>query len=119
MAARFKVDENLPREVRSLLVDAGHDAHTVNDEHLVGRADADILDVCIKEDRILITLDLDFSDMRKYPPSTHTGIWVLRPETQSIENALSLLKGALALLDEEPAAKRLWIVESGRVRIRE
>jgi predicted nuclease of predicted toxin-antitoxin system len=119
MAARFKVDENLPREARALLREAGHDAQTVHDERLVGHPDAGILDVCLNEDRVLITLDLDFADIRQYPPSAHRGIWVLRPATQSIEKTLSVLKGALALMRDEPTAHRLWIVESSRVRIRE
>jgi predicted nuclease of predicted toxin-antitoxin system len=119
MGARFKVDENLPREAQALLHSAGHDAQTVHDEGLVGHPDATILDVCLNEDRVLITLDLDFSDIRQYPPSSHRGIWVLRPETQSIENTLLVLKGALALVSDEPTAQRLWIVEPGRVRIRE
>jgi predicted nuclease of predicted toxin-antitoxin system len=97
MAARFKVDENLPREAQALLLDAGHDAQTVHDERLVGGPDAKILDLSIDEDRVLVTLDLDFSDIRQYPPSRHRGVWVLRPRTQSIENSLSVLRGALAL----------------------
>ena len=119
MAARFKLDENLPRAAHALLVDAGHDAHTVSDERLGGGRDNKVLDACLKENRILITLDLDFADIRLYPPSGHRGIWVLRPGAQSIENTLSVLRGALALLGKEAAANRLWIVEASRVRIRE
>lgn len=118
MAARFKVDENLPREAQAMLLGAGHDAETVHDERLVGNPDETILQVCLNEDRVLITLDLDFSDIRQYPPSTHRGIWVLRPETQSIGTTLSVLKGALALVGDEPTLGRLWVVEPGRVRIR-
>ena len=119
MIARFKLDENLPRDAQTLLLDAGHEAHTVNDERLAGRPDSQILDVCLTEDRVLVTLDLDFADIRQYPPSSNRGIWVLRPERQSIENSLSALRGALALLGKEPTTNRLWIVEPGRVRIRE
>ena len=119
MAARFKVDENLPREAQALLLDSGHDAQTVHEERLVGNPDTKIFDVCLNEDRILVALDLDLSDIRQYPPSSHRGIWVLRPETQSIKNTLSVLKGALALVADEPTAGRLWILEPGRVRIRQ
>jgi hypothetical protein len=63
----------------------------------------------------LRALRLDFSDIGQYPPAGHRGIWVLRPETQSIENTLSVLRGALALVRDEPTANRLWIVEPGRV----
>ena len=119
MGARFKVDENLPREAQTLLLSANHDAQTVHEERLVGHADTTILGACLREDRVLITLDLDFSDIWQYPPSTHRGVWVLRPETQSIENTLSVLKGALALVADEPMVNRLWIVEPDRVSIRE
>jgi hypothetical protein len=44
---------------------------------------------------------------------------VLRPHTQSIDNTLALLKGALVVLETEPAQGRLWIIEPERVRIRE
>ena len=119
MALRFKLDENLQHEAQALVLGAGHDAHTVHDERLVGHPDSTILDVCLNEDRVLVTLDLDFADIRQYPPSSHRGIWVLRPETQSIEHTLSVLRGALALVGDELTTNRLWIVEPGRVRIRE
>jgi len=119
MASRFKLDENLPRLAHALLASAGHDTHTVNDEQLGGFPDSRVFDACVAENRILVTLDLDFADIRRYPPSDHRGIWILRPETQSIENVIAAIKGALALLGREPAANRLWIVEPNRVRIRE
>lgn len=119
MAIRFKLDENLPRNAELLLRDAGHDVRTVLEERLGGSADRNVLDVCLTESRVLVTLDLDFSDIRLYPPSEHKGIWVLRPRTQSVDSALALLQGALGVLESEQAESRLWIVEPGQVRIRE
>ena len=119
MIARFKLDENVARDAEALLRDAGHDVHSVFDEHLVGGPDARLLDVCRNEKRILITFDLDFADIRLYSPSSHAGVWVLRPPTHSIENTLASLRGALALLTTEAAERRLWIVEHDRVRIRD
>jgi len=119
MVTRFKLDENLPRDALALFAGPGHDAHSVIDERLGGSSDRHVLDACREERRILVTLDLDFADIRLYPPATHDGVWVLRPPTQSIENTLSLLRRAIPLLDMEPIAQRLWIVEPGRVRIRE
>ena len=65
---KFKIDENLPVEVLDLLNAAGHDALTVLDQNLIGEIDRTIMDVCKQEERALITLDLDFADMRSYPP---------------------------------------------------
>ena len=119
MVVRFKLDENLPRDAEALLRDAGHDVRTVLDERLGGNSDAKVLDACRTESRVLITFDLDFSDIRLYPPVSHGGVWVLRPHTQSIDNTLVLLKGALVVLEGESVHARLWIVEPGQVRISE
>ena len=119
MLLRFKLDENLPRDAQELLRHLGHDAQTAFDEQLGGRPDPEIFDACVDENRILVTFDLDFADIRDYPPPSHAGIWVLRPSTQSITNTLNLLQAALSLLEVEATQGRLWIVEPGRVRIRE
>ena len=119
MAVRFKLDENLPRDAEPLLRDAGHDVQTVLEERLGGNPDPKVLDACRSESRVLITFDLDFSDICLYPPASHSGIWVLRPHTQSIDNTLALLKGALVVLETESAHSRLWIIEPSQVRIRE
>jgi len=119
MAARFKLEENPPRDAHTLLADAGHDSHSVIDESLGGGSDPKGIEACLNENRVFVTFDLDFADIRLYRPSDYHGIWVLRPATQSVENTVSLLRGALSLLAAEPTDKRLWIVEPGRVRIRE
>jgi predicted nuclease of predicted toxin-antitoxin system len=119
MVVRFKLDENIPGDAAALLRAAGHEVQSVVDEHLEGTPDAQLLDACRNESRLLITLDLDFADIRAYPPSGHAGIWVLRPHAQNIEAILTVLRGAVALLAKEPAHRRLWIVEHDRVRIRD
>jgi len=60
----FKIDENLPREYASLLRDAGFEADTVEDEGLVGSADSAVAERCRADGRVLVTLDLDFADIR-------------------------------------------------------
>ena len=118
MVLRFKLDENLPREAATLLRNAGHDVHDAIEENLGGSADQKIMDACRAESRILITLDLDFSDIRLYPSGEHKGIWVLRPHQQSISSTLGLLESALRVIDTEPAEDRLWIAQPGQVRVR-
>ncbi len=56
---KFKVDENLP--VRADLPQAGYDAVTVVDQMLGGAADSTIAGVCADEQRVLITIDTDFT----------------------------------------------------------
>lgn len=119
MALRFKLDENIPREAVSLLRDAGHDVGTAIDQRLGGAADERVLGVCRDEARVLVTLDLDFGDIRAYPPASHAGVWVVRPNVQSIGMLVELLRGALALAATEPVSNRLWVIEPGQVRIRD
>jgi predicted nuclease of predicted toxin-antitoxin system len=119
MPTRFKLDENLPRNAAVLLQQAGHDVHTVLAEQLGGNPDPRVFSSAQAEERVLLTFDLDFSDIRVYPPAGHYGIWVLRPHTQSIENTLALLRSALRVLDDEPTQRRLWIIEPEQVRIHE
>ena len=73
MGARFKLDENIPRDAEALLRAAHHDVHSVFDEGADGGPDDRLLDLCRSEKRILITLDLDFGDIRLYPPQSHAG----------------------------------------------
>lgn len=115
---RFKTDENLPDEVAALLRQHQHDALTVLDQRLGGHPDPDIAQVCRAEARALVTLDLDFSDIRQYPPADHPGIIVLRPASQTIPRLLHLMAGVIALLDQEPLDGHLWVVDEQRVRIR-
>jgi predicted nuclease of predicted toxin-antitoxin system len=119
MSFRFKLDENLPRDAEALFLDAGFDAHDVLAENLGGAADPLELEACRAEDRILVTLDLDFADIRAYPPSEHPGIWVLRPPTQGVAAILEVIAGALKVLAVESPTNRLWVVEHNRVRVRE
>jgi predicted nuclease of predicted toxin-antitoxin system len=69
--------------VAALLAGAGHDVQTVYDEGLRGSPDEAIAQHCRSEDRALVTLDLDFADIRTYPPASQPGTIVLRVGNQS------------------------------------
>lgn len=59
---KFKFDENLPTDLGAILRNDGHDAHSVQT----------ISKVCQDEQRILITLDLDFAQIQNFPPQNTT-----------------------------------------------
>jgi predicted nuclease of predicted toxin-antitoxin system len=115
---RFKIDENLPIEIAAVLVEDGYEAHTVYDERIVGASDDTLFEICKREKRILITLDVDFSDIRTYPPAELPGIIVLRVGNQSKKHVIKVFSQIMPLLKREPLLHRLWIVEEQRVRIR-
>lgn len=92
MALRFKLDENLPRAIKNLLLELGYDALTVLDQQLGGQPDEEVLSICVSENRILVTFDLDFSDIRQYSPDRYWGVWVLRPATQTSKSIHCAIK---------------------------
>jgi len=116
---QFKIDENLPVEAAEVLRQAAHDALTIHDQQMVGQPDPRVASVCQSEQRVLLTLDLDFSDIRTYPPADYFGIIVLRPRSQAKPAVLSLIGQIIPLLDSEPLVGNLWIVQDTGLRIRE
>ncbi|HEV7237920.1 MAG TPA: DUF5615 family PIN-like protein [Thermoanaerobaculia bacterium] len=114
---QFKIDENLPDALVALLAENGHDACTARQQTLNGRPDVDVAAACRLERRVIVTLDLDFSDITAFPPEEYAGIIVLRVRSQSKAHVLSIFRVVLPLLDAEPLDGHLWIVEENRVRV--
>lgn len=114
----FKIDENLPSEIATVLTSAGHNAETVFDEGLVGSTDQTLIEVCTNESRAIVTLDLDFSNVRAYPPENHSGLIVLRLRRQDKTYVLNVISKIIHMFESEQIAGRLWIVEDDRIRIR-
>ena len=116
---KFKVDENLPREIVDILRSLGYDAFSVRDQLLSGKPDDTIAIVCKTEERALITLDTDFLDIRRFPPEEYSGIIVLRLFSQDKEHIINIFRENLFHFMAEPLDKCLWVMEEHRLRIKE
>ena len=114
---KFKIDENMPTEAAELLRDAGHDATTVGEERLLGSPDETLAERAQREQRAFVTMDMDFADIRAYPPDEYAGIIVLRLPVQLRPLVLGLVRRLVPLLQTESLRGCLWIVGPGRVRI--
>ena len=66
---KLKLDENLGRRARQLLVAAGHDVATVHEERLGSASDDEVIQVSRREERCLVTLDLEFGNPLRYRPT--------------------------------------------------
>ena len=75
---RIKLDENLPESLTASLGAQGHDVDNVRLQALVGRSNPEVWHAAQTSSRLLITQDLDFSDIRKFAPGTHHGLLLLR-----------------------------------------
>lgn len=115
---KFKVDENLPRQVADILRGAGYDALTIGEQHLNGAVDHQIANVCRGERRALITLDLDFADVRRYPPGEFPGIVVIRVRDAQRDVLAGLAAQIVEMLKTTPLDGHLWVLEPDRVRVR-
>jgi predicted nuclease of predicted toxin-antitoxin system len=71
-------DECVYQKTVASIKEWGHDIITAREVELTGKSDNEILEYAVKERRVLITADLDFSNVRHYPPSDHWGIIVLK-----------------------------------------
>jgi predicted nuclease of predicted toxin-antitoxin system len=75
---KLKLDENLPESLLSDLSGLGHDVDNVRIEGLAGSHDAAIWRAAQEAQRILITQDMDFGDVRRFMPGTHHGLILVR-----------------------------------------
>ena len=75
---RIKLDENMPARLSAALSAMGNDVETVYSEGLSGARDEAVWTASQNEGRLLITQDLDFSDIRRFQPGFHNGIILVR-----------------------------------------
>jgi len=75
--ARFLVDESLGKGVGRVIRDQGWNAVFVDEVGLNGHSDEDVYAFAWREDRILLTHDLDFLDDRRFPSHRNPGIFIL------------------------------------------
>ena len=116
---RFLVDADLPRSATHLLRRYQHEVVDVRDIGLRDAKDHEIAAVALEQGLCLVTGDLDFADVRTYPPGRYFGLVVLRvPGAATSASILRILEG---FLQQEDLVNRvrgsLAIVEPGRVRM--
>jgi len=56
-----------------------------------------------------MTLDLDFANVQAYPPKSHPGIVVFRPESQDKPTLVALLKRLVPVLLQLSPKHQLWM----------
>ena len=100
-----------------LLEAEGHDVDTVPAEGLSGSDDDAIYAACQAAGRALITLDLDFSNPFRFPPTDTKGIMVVRPPWPVLSAIRATLLSILPQLRTETLRGALWIVEPGHIRV--
>ncbi|HUT12314.1 MAG TPA: DUF5615 family PIN-like protein [Thermoguttaceae bacterium] len=114
---RVKLDENLGSRGAALFRSAGFDVATVFQQELASASDATLFDVCGKENRCLVTLDLDFSNPFFFDPTDSAGVAVVRlPSNPTADDLFRTLEVLIKGLSRADIRGRLWIVQRHRIR---
>jgi predicted nuclease of predicted toxin-antitoxin system len=115
---KFKLDENFGTRTQQLFREAGHEVQTVRDEKLEGSSDQHLYDVCCAEQLCLVTLDLDFADVIRFPPSLTGGTVVIRiPKNPSLSLLEHSIRQFLQMLTQASIERQFWVIEVGRIRV--
>lgn len=113
-----KLDENLGLRAKESMQAAGHDVTTVAEQSLCSADDETVISVCQKEQRCLVTLDLDFANPLAFVPSEYSGIAVLRlPKRISRRDIADAICTLVSGLERSSIAGSLWVVRKGRIRV--
>jgi predicted nuclease of predicted toxin-antitoxin system len=114
---RIKLDENLPIGLSPLLRKLGHEVSTIRDESLEGAPDSEIWQAAQRESRLLITQDLDFSDLRIFIPGTHYGILLVRLQSPSRQTLSERITTVFTAENVEAWKGCFVIVSSRKIRV--
>jgi hypothetical protein len=114
---KLKLDENLPGRLVIVLGDAGHEVDTVHSERLTGHDDVDVWAAAQRDERFLITQDLDFSDARKYVPRTHHGLLLVRLRRPGRAALFDRIRHGFSGEDVESWTGCLAVVTEQKVRV--
>ena len=117
---RFLLDANLPRAAVAIVENFGHTVEFARDAGLGAAPDEVIAERARSTQAVLVTRDLDFADVRRYPPGDHSGIVVLRlPDDAVATDIAAVLERFLAESQFVAHLRgRLAIVDEARVRFR-
>lgn len=117
---KLKLDENFSHSLTQLFLDAGFDTHSVLDENLSGATDDFLFQKIKEEERCMVTFDLDFSNIIRYPTKNMEGIVVIRPNRPiSLEVMENFSRQLILELADKSPKNCLWVLEENRLRIRE
>jgi predicted nuclease of predicted toxin-antitoxin system len=118
VSIRVKIDEQLSQILKDPVREAGYEVSSVFDQGLSGKLDEELWPIVQKEGRFLITADKEFGDIRRYPPGTHAGVLLLRPNNESLLAYRDLLKSVLKKYRLETLSGKTAVATSRGIRIR-
>jgi predicted nuclease of predicted toxin-antitoxin system len=111
-------DENLFEPIIDYLKGLGHEVISIRDAGLSGISDDEVYQRASKENRIIITMDKDFSRTFRFPPEKCGGIVVVKIYKRNVDETLSIFKKFYESIQEKDMLKNLVTISPEGVRIR-
>jgi len=115
---RIFCDQNIMVETVTFLRQQGHDVISARDVGLAVAPDEEVMAFAIAKDRVLLTYNADFSDIRLFPVGTHAGIIRLRVVQQTAEALHPVLLRVLGALADRDLSGKLITITKTAIRIR-
>ena len=116
---RFLIDENLPGSLVRALRDAAHYAEDLRDVLRRGSTDDEVFEYARASRLTLVTRDVGFGNIAKFPLGTHSGIVLVRfPNSVLAGTVTEAIVRAIAGLSDADVAGNLVVIGPRRVRIR-
>jgi predicted nuclease of predicted toxin-antitoxin system len=115
---KLKLDENLSRHLKRTLSGLHHDVSTAGEDGLLSKPDSVVAAAAKSENRVLLTLDVEFGNLAKYPPGKHPGIILFRPKSLGPLTANSFIEEFFRHTEVQSLKGCLVVVDPNRTRVR-
>jgi predicted nuclease of predicted toxin-antitoxin system len=115
---RFLADMGVSMRVVEWLRASGHDAIHLRDEGLQKLPNGEIFQKAIREERVVLTFDLDFGEIVAASGGASIGAILFRLRNTRAAFVVQRLKAVLDQSTEELAQGAVVLVEDGRYRVR-
>jgi predicted nuclease of predicted toxin-antitoxin system len=118
MPLKIKLDEDISAAVGAPLERLGHTVRTVYAQDWVGKPDHELWQLVVSHNEFLVTADKGFGDLRTFPPGTHPGILLLRPDKEGIQEYADLVAMTLQQHALESLVGCITVATPRGIRIR-
>lgn len=115
---KFFANENLFEPIIDYLRDIGADVLSIRDSGLSGISDDEVYDLASKEERVIVTMDKDFSRTFRFPPNGCGGIIVVKIYKRAVDETVEIFKKSYESLKEVDIRNNLVIITPEGIRIR-
>lgn len=110
---KLLIDENISPKTAEFLEKQGYDVKSVRDNNL-GANDKEVVELALKQNRIIITLDDDFGEIYYFSNEKALKVSIIKPTKQKISFINQILDKQLPKIEEEEYG--LFIIRENQIR---